>query len=254
MDWQASLTRTAGDPLGSTQDGGWFVTADPLSKLTWVLPQQIADTLVNDIIQGTLLPGERLQEIAIAERFGVSRGPIREALRIVEKEGLIQMRPRYGSFVAKLSEAEVRDIFEVRGILLSLAARRIAETKSSAILAFLREGTRRLEMTVNDSKEFLPVIYRCSIYVTDQTENALARSILISLARRTLYLTRIAMLRLENRRLWAEGWYAMEQAIIKNHPVAAGTAMRNIVTTLCDSVLGVLADRQPETTKAGSHD
>ena len=251
MDWQTSLTGTTSDLLGTPQDGGgWFVAAEPLSKLTWVLPQQIADTLVNEIIRGTLLPGERLQETAIAERFGVSRGPIREALRIVEKEGLIEMRPRYGSFVAKLSASEVRDIFEVRGILLSLAARRIAESKSAAILAFLREGTRRLEITVNDPEAFLPVIYRCSIYVTDHTANALARSILISLARRTLYLTRIAMLRLESRRLWAEGWNAMEQAVIKNHPAAAEAAMRNIVTTLCDSVLGVLADRQPETAQS----
>ncbi len=240
MDWQTSLNGSASDLHDTAHDGGRFVTGDHLRRLTWALPEQIANTLVEDIIQGTLRPGERLHEVALAERFGVSRGPVREALRIVDKEGLIQLRPRYGSFVAKLSAAEAADIFEVRSLLLSLAARRMVEHKSDAVVAFLREGTRRLDATVDDSEQFLAVVYRCSMYVTDQADNALARSILVSLARRTLYLTRVVMLRPENRRQWAKGWRAMERAATRDQPAEAEAAMREIVATVCASVLALL--------------
>lgn len=240
MDWHTSLNGTAGDLLGTAREGGRFATGDHLSRPTWALPEQIANTLVEDIIQGTLGPGERLHEVALASRFGVSRGPVREALRIVEKEGLIQIRPRYGSFVAKLSAAEAQDIFEVRSLLLSLAARRLAEHKSDTVVAFLREGTRRLDATIDDAEQFLAVVYRCSMYVTEQADNALARSILVSLARRTLYLTRVVMLRPESRRLWAKGWRAMECAATRDQPAEAEAAMRDIVATVCASVLALV--------------
>ena len=78
-------------------------------------------TLRQAILKGELGPGERLMEIQLAERLGVSRTPIREAIRKLELEGLVLMIPRKGAEVAKISENNLRDVLEVRRSLEELA-------------------------------------------------------------------------------------------------------------------------------------
>lgn len=80
-------------------------------------------TLRNAIITGELEPGERLMEIQLAEKMGVSRTPIREAMRKLELEGLIVMVPRKGAQVAEFTEKDIQDVLEIRAALEALAAR-----------------------------------------------------------------------------------------------------------------------------------
>ena len=88
-------------------------------------------TLRQAILKGELEPGERLMEIQLAERLGVSRTPIREAIRKLELEGLVLMIPRKGAEVAKISESNLRDVLEGRRSLeelaIDLACQRITE-------------------------------------------------------------------------------------------------------------------------------
>lgn len=81
----------------------------------------VFNTLRQAILKGELEPGERLMEIQLAERLGVSRTPIREAIRKLELEGLVLMTPRKGAEVAKISEKSLRDVLEVRRSLEELA-------------------------------------------------------------------------------------------------------------------------------------
>jgi DNA-binding GntR family transcriptional regulator len=81
----------------------------------------VFNTLRQAILRGELAPGERLMEIQLAERLGVSRTPIREAIRKLELEGLVLMIPRKGAEVAKISEKSLRDVLEVRRSLEELA-------------------------------------------------------------------------------------------------------------------------------------
>ncbi len=81
----------------------------------------VFNTLRQAILKGELAPGERLMEIQLAERLGVSRTPIREAIRKLELEGLVLMVPRKGAEVAKISEKSLRDVLEVRRSLEELA-------------------------------------------------------------------------------------------------------------------------------------
>ena len=74
----------------------------------------VFNTLRQAILKGELAPGERLMEIQLAEKLGVSRTPIREAIRKLELEGLVLMIPRKGAEVAKISEKSLRDVLEVR--------------------------------------------------------------------------------------------------------------------------------------------
>lgn len=94
-------------------------------------------TLRQAILKGELEPGERLMEIQLAERLGVSRTPIREAIRKLELEGLVLMIPRKGAEVAKISENNLRDVLEVRRSLeelaIDLACQRMTEEELSEL-------------------------------------------------------------------------------------------------------------------------
>ncbi|WP_333645559.1 GntR family transcriptional regulator [Lacrimispora sp.] len=81
----------------------------------------VFNTLRQAILKGELAPGERLMEIQLADRLGVSRTPIREAIRKLELEGLVLMIPRKGAEVARISEKSLRDVLEVRRSLEELA-------------------------------------------------------------------------------------------------------------------------------------
>ena len=91
----------------------------------------VFNTLRQAILKGELEPGERLMEIQLAERLGVSRTPIREAIRKLELEGLVLMIPRKGAEVAKISARSLRDVLEVRHALeelaIELACQRMSE-------------------------------------------------------------------------------------------------------------------------------
>lgn len=91
----------------------------------------VFNTLRQAILKGELEPGERLMEIQLADRLGVSRTPIREAIRKLELEGLVLMIPRKGAEVAKISEKNLRDVLEVRRSLeelaIELACKRMTE-------------------------------------------------------------------------------------------------------------------------------
>ena len=87
----------------------------------------VFNTLREAILRGDLEPGERLMEIALANRLGVSRTPIREAIRKLELEGLVVMIPRKGAHVASNTKKDLQDVLEVRTSLEILAAKLACE-------------------------------------------------------------------------------------------------------------------------------
>jgi len=94
---------------------------------TGSLVDQIRDSLYAAITSGVLDPGTRLREIPLSEHFGVSTTPIREALRRLEHEGLVEVSPRRGAVVTALDEATVSNLYDLRLILESAAVRLAAE-------------------------------------------------------------------------------------------------------------------------------
>lgn len=102
----------------------------------------VFNTLRQGILTGELKPGERLMEIHLAKRLGVSRTPIREAIRMLELEGLVKMVPRKGAEVARISKQDIQDVLEVRLALDSLATRlaceRISEEQKEELKAAAR--------------------------------------------------------------------------------------------------------------------
>lgn len=128
---------------------------------TLSLPEQIAERIGNDIIQGRFERGHRIQEQDLAAQFQVSRGPVREALRILERDGLLQIHARRGAQVTELNVAELNGIFDARICLSGLAARRAAERRDAVAMPRLKAAIDRvcaLSATA-DTDTFVKAVY-----------------------------------------------------------------------------------------------
>lgn len=105
----------------------------------------VFNTLRKAILQGELKPGERLMEIQLANKLGVSRTPIREAIRKLELEGLVLMIPRRGAEVAEITEKSLRDVLEVRKSLEELCVELACERITPEEIVKLKEAARDFE-------------------------------------------------------------------------------------------------------------
>lgn len=107
-------------------------------------------TLRQAILRGELKPGERLMEIQLANKLGVSRTPIREAIRKLELEGLVLMIPRKGAEVAEITEKSLRDVLEVRRALEELAVKLACEKITEDQIQDLKDAAEEFKETLKD--------------------------------------------------------------------------------------------------------
>lgn len=102
------------------------------------LPDYVQQVLLEGILSRVLVPGERLLIDEIAEHFGVSKIPVREAIKALEAAGWLDAQPRRGTYVRPLSQEELDEVFEMRRVLEPYAARKAAERRTDPQLAELR--------------------------------------------------------------------------------------------------------------------
>lgn len=114
----------------------------------------VFQTLRQAILKGELQPGERLMEMKLAERLGVSRTPIREAIRKLELEGLVVMVPRKGAAVANITEKDTKDVLEVRRTLEMFAVEVACDGITPEQLQKLKKAAKAFE----DSKGSMDLI------------------------------------------------------------------------------------------------
>jgi len=117
---------------------------------------QVVATLKNEIHSGVLKPGDQLEEAALAERFDVSRTPVREAIRSLVESGLLETRSRKGAFVRTLSAKEINDLFEVSAELEGLACRLASERLTNETVTAIRDG---LDACTRAAEEDDPTAY-----------------------------------------------------------------------------------------------
>lgn len=115
------------------------------------LRQSVTDAIRNSIILGHFKPGDRMPERRICEMTGVSRTLVREALRQLESEGLIEVLPHRGPIVCTLSRASALDIYEVRTELEGLACRRFIENAQPEQMAALRRSLEKMRISSRSS-------------------------------------------------------------------------------------------------------
>lgn len=109
----------------------------------------VFSTLRRQILMGELKPGERLMEVKLTKKMGVSRTPVREAIQLLELEGLVNIVPRKGASVAEITEEDLQDVLEVRCALEELAVELACKRRTEEELALLKEaGTKFVYATM----------------------------------------------------------------------------------------------------------
>ncbi len=107
---------------------------DDKDDIALTLREKILNTIREEIRTGKLQPNEKIVEQDLAEQYGVSRTPVREALRQLESDGYIKVVPRKGIMVAPLSTLDVKEYYDIKGLLESYAAQMAAENMSDSAL------------------------------------------------------------------------------------------------------------------------
>jgi len=138
------------------------------------LPATIADQLRECIIEGEFAPGSRLNERTLCDRLGVSRTPLREAFRLLESDGLLELHPNRGAHVVALSENDIRESFELMAALEALsgelACRHITDDEISKIKAFT------FQMLACHARRDLPAYYHLNRIIHDRINQAARNS------------------------------------------------------------------------------
>jgi DNA-binding GntR family transcriptional regulator len=121
-----------------------------------VLGQQVSHILTEAILEGVLKGGDQLTEVELQKQFGISRSPLREAFRDLEKKGLVVIIPRRGTFVKRITRKDIEENFPVRSVLEGLAAKEAHPKMTGQILEELAQVLDKMETAVekNDTKAY----------------------------------------------------------------------------------------------------
>lgn len=217
------------------------------------LSEQVADRLTQAILNGEFLPGARLPEPEIAERFGVSRGPVREAFHLLAREGLVQFRPRRGVIVTDLTPEQTHEIYELRAVLFAHACRVAARRATAEVLANARKslaglaaaaaGEARLDAFLQARSELISIVYLSAGNATliEETERLNRRAFL-----------HFAVFDREPRRVESVAlWTRLVEALEARDGRKAASAAEAMVAASEQEVLRLMRERQAPPDPAG---
>jgi DNA-binding GntR family transcriptional regulator len=161
---------------------------------------QVAERLRARIFAHELQPGNWVDEQALAQEYGISRTPLREALKVLASEGLVVLKPRRGCYVAEVSEQDLDEVFPVMAVLEAKVAEQAARRLASADFARLQAIHDELELhaTANDADRFFDANQRFHTALQEIAGNRYLAQ-LIDDARKVIKLTRRDSLRLAGR-------------------------------------------------------
>ena len=187
------------------------------AAVSQTLPEKIAAAIADDIVSGRYPSGERLVEAALVKAYGVSHGPVRDALRILQSSGLVLIHPYRGAQVSTLSVREVQEIYQVRAALVGLRARWIAEDPARAtLLADVDAPVAELNALAQSDAagdRYIAVALSLNRMLTESLSNRWLRSMLQALTLQTSRYTRLALATPERRRESARLWRTLIDVI-----------------------------------------
>lgn len=218
--------------------------------LTLSLVEQIAARLSERIVVGDIAPGQRIMEQAIADEFQVSRGPVRESLRLLEKDGLVTILARRGALVTKLSIDEVREIFDIRAMLNGLRDRCIAEDADRARhLPLLEAEVANLTRLARDPAQgdaYVETVAHLNRTLGQMLRNRRLKAILDSLALQTLRYSQLGLSTPQRRKQSARHWQQLVAAIRAGNGVDAERIARQRVNDSRDAAIARLQETEKQ--------
>lgn len=212
------------------------------------LREVVFQSLREAILTGKLQPGERLMEIQLAQRLGVSRTPVREAIRKLEIEGLAVMIPRRGAEVARITEKQLRDVLEVRRALEELAVQLACKRITRDGIEQLRQA--HLEVKDMAAKQNLPELVQADvhfheiIYLAADNERLLQ---LLNNLRQQMYRYRLEYLKnVNNHELIIKEHQAILEGMDKLDTDAATRAIRQHIDNQENGVIMLITSKENE--------
>ncbi len=233
--------------LAATNDGDRDGRFSPRT-----IPEQLAEELGADIVAGRRKAGERLIELDLAKNFGVSRGPVREALRILERRRMVDLLPRRGAYVRPLSLKSIADLFNVRLALSLLAVRTMASSPVESYVETLARRCAELnDMIDADPIAFARVTTRAVRTIAHGSGNDLLLELSADLANQTVWTTiwktPLDYLTRDSRREAADLMSQTLAAVRGRDPEAAVRSLRRLLENDRDRALTALSDLRQET-------
>lgn len=189
--------------------------SSPAIDLTQTLPEKVATTLAERIVEGSYPPGSRLIEALLSKEFGLSHGPIRDALRSLQHAGLVTILPYRGAVVTDVTVREIKELYQVRAALVGLRARWIAEDpQRDELVAKVKAPIARMQQLAGkDRAEYTRVALMVNRTFTESLSNNWLRSTLASLMLQTSRYTRLALASVAHQKYSAKQWQALLDAI-----------------------------------------
>ena len=135
------------------------------------LYQEVAELLRQRIFNRELTPGSWIDELKLAEEYGISRTPLREALKVLAAEGLVTMKVRRGAYVTEVSERDLTDVYHLLGLLESDAAGVVASQATDAQLKELQTLHRELEKSASNREKFFQINERFHMRLLEIADN-----------------------------------------------------------------------------------
>lgn len=222
-------------------------------RLHRTIPSQIADALALDIIQERYGPGDRLNEVQIAAQWGVSRSPLREALRILEKKGLVVITPQRGARVTALSLQEMEQLFEIRAVLVGLAAKRAASNIHGGAARRLDTLLVKLEQALGSAERYEQASATTTIEIAVMGGSPPLTEMIVSFAHRVGRYARIGLASRARRMASIANWRALVEAIQAGDADRAETLHRRLALENRDEALRVLRQRPSGPTLSPTH-
>lgn len=186
---------------------------------------EVAELIRQRIYSRELEPGSWIDEMKMAEAFGISRTPLREALKVLAAEGLVTMKVRRGAYVTEVSEKDLRDVYHLLSLLESDAAATVAEQATAAQLEQLQRLHQELEAAVADADQFFRVNEAFHMQLLALCDNRFLSQVVADL-RKVMKLNRHQSLfkrgRIEDS---LQEHAAIVQALAQRNPAAARQAM-----------------------------
>lgn len=202
--------------------------------------QSVYDTLYAAIASGEIGPGERLRETELAERTGASRTPVREAIRQLEADGIVEHKPRVGAVVKSLSQQEIVELYEMRIVLETTAAEMAAKHISAAEIRALKALNAEMLASSNQPQRVSELNQQFHTCIMNAARNRFLLASFRSLARSLIVLGHTT-LDAEDRVALVVGQHdTVIAALEKADAAAASAAMRVHMETSLDHRLAGL--------------
>ena len=186
------------------------------------LYEEVAELLRQQIFNRALEPGSWIDELKIADEYGISRTPLREALKVLAAEGLVTMKVRRGAYETEVNEKDLSDVYHLLSLLESDAAGVVAARATSDQLKELQDLHAELEAAVDDRERFFAVNERFHMRVLEISDNRW-RSQMVADLRKVMKLNRHNSLLKSGR---------IQESLAEHRAVMAALAARDADTTV----------------------